>query len=82
MATFNRIGVLAHPLRPQTAPIADEIAAYLQARGVEAWHDAQLDDAQVRARGKQRYGDCHRRRWFDAARGAGIVLVWRTGAGR
>lgn len=50
MATFNRIGVLAHPLRPQTAPIADEIAAYLQARGVEAWHDAQWDDAQVRAR--------------------------------
>lgn len=50
VATFNHIGVLAHPLRPQTAPLANQIAAYLRARGIEAWHDAHWDETQVRAR--------------------------------
>lgn len=50
MATFNRIGVLAHPLRPQTAPVAEQIAAYLRVHDVEAWHSAHWDDDQVRAR--------------------------------
>lgn len=48
MAAFERIGVLAHPLRPQTAPVAEQIARYLQARGVDAWHSAHWDEDQVR----------------------------------
>lgn len=47
MAAFQRIGVLAHPLRPQTAPVAEQIAAWLQARGIEAWHSALWDEQQV-----------------------------------
>src|SRR5512134_2544350 len=31
------IGILAHPLRPQTAPVAAEIAASLRTRGIETW---------------------------------------------
>ena len=37
MSTFNTIGILAHPRRPQTAPVADQIAGQLQARGVTTW---------------------------------------------
>ena len=47
MAAFKRIGVLAHPLRPQTAPVARQIAAYLQAHGVDSWHSARWDEQQV-----------------------------------
>ncbi len=34
---FRRIGILAHPLRPATAPLAQTVARALEARGVEAW---------------------------------------------
>ncbi len=37
MTAINRIGVLAHPTRPQTAPIAEDISASLQAHGVDTW---------------------------------------------
>jgi len=49
-ARINPIyGVLAHPRRPQTAPLAQAIADSLQARGVRAWWQAEWDDEQVRA---------------------------------
>jgi NAD+ kinase len=35
--TLKRIGVLAHPTRPQTASLAEQIAQSLQAQGVETW---------------------------------------------
>jgi NAD+ kinase len=41
------IGVLAHPRRPQTAPVAEAIAAALMARGLSAWVYAQWEDADV-----------------------------------
>ncbi len=37
MDTLQTIGVLAHPLRPATAPLAEEIASSLTARGLNAW---------------------------------------------
>lgn len=38
MATpLNCIGVLAHPLRPQTYPIAEQLQAVIRARGLHAW---------------------------------------------
>ncbi len=35
--TFQHVGILAHPLRTGTAPIAQAIAQSLQARGIDAW---------------------------------------------
>ena len=35
--TIRRMGVLAHPARPQTAPVASDIAASLRARGLDVW---------------------------------------------
>ena len=37
MDPLRRIGVLGHPLRPTTIPLAEEIAASLTARGIDAW---------------------------------------------
>lgn len=37
MDTFRRVGILAHPLRPGTAPIAQEVARSLEAHGVGPW---------------------------------------------
>lgn len=37
MTTINRIGVLAHPQRPHTFPVAADIAAKIAAERVEAW---------------------------------------------
>ncbi|WP_119065245.1 NAD(+)/NADH kinase [Aggregatilinea lenta] len=34
---FRRIGILAHPLRQGTAPIAQDIARWLEAHGIETW---------------------------------------------
>jgi len=41
------IGVLAHPRRPQTAPVAQAIAAALTARGLSSWVYTQWEDADV-----------------------------------
>lgn len=35
--SFRRVGVLAHPLRPTTAPMAQEIARSLAAHKIETW---------------------------------------------
>lgn len=49
-ALFRRVGVLAHPLRPQSAPVAEAIAAFLESRGVLTWVYTRWDDAAVRER--------------------------------
>lgn len=49
-ASFRRVGVLAHPLRPQSAPVAEAIAAFLEAQGVLTWVFTRWDDAAVRER--------------------------------
>jgi NAD+ kinase len=40
---FKNIGILAHPLRPQTAPLAAQVAALFEARGIEAWYQTTWD---------------------------------------
>lgn len=45
LTTLNRIGILAHPLRPQTAPVAEHIATTLEARGVETWVQTVWDES-------------------------------------
>lgn len=42
------IGVLAHPTRPQTAPLAEQIAATLKAQGVTPWLFTQWDANDVK----------------------------------
>lgn len=37
MALFNRVGILAHPLRPQTAPVARTVTATLKAHSIQTW---------------------------------------------
>lgn len=49
-ASFRRVGVLAHPLRPQSAPVAEAIAAFLKTQGVLAWVFTRWDDVAVRER--------------------------------
>lgn len=47
MTLPEEIGVLAHPLRPQTAPVAERVAASLQARGIRSWARSEWDEADV-----------------------------------
>ncbi|MCC6565022.1 MAG: NAD(+)/NADH kinase, partial [Chloroflexi bacterium] len=47
MSEITRVGVLAHPLRPQTFPVAEQIAESLRTRDIGAavfteWHDAEV----------------------------------------
>ncbi|MBL8154663.1 MAG: NAD(+)/NADH kinase [Anaerolineae bacterium] len=49
-ASFQRVGVLAHPLRPQSAPVAESIAAFLETQGVLTWVYTRWDDDAVRER--------------------------------
>lgn len=49
MATLKHIGILAHPLRPQTAPVAEAIATYLRARGIDAWVHTRWEERDVQA---------------------------------
>lgn len=37
MKSLKRMGILGHPKRPQTEPVAAAIEASLQARGIETW---------------------------------------------
>jgi NAD+ kinase len=46
--TIKRIGVLAHPTRPQSAPVAQRIARTLEIRGLDVWQYAQWDEDVVR----------------------------------
>lgn len=47
--TFHRTGILAHPRRPQTAPVASDIAARLRARGLQTWVRDVWTEEDVRA---------------------------------
>lgn len=46
---IKRIGVLAHPARPQSAPVAQHIAATLEQRGLDVWQYSQWDDNTIQA---------------------------------
>jgi len=46
---FQRIGILAHPLRPLTAPLAQEVARFLEAHGVAAWMRTSWEAPDARA---------------------------------
>lgn len=48
--TIKRMGVLAHPTRPQTAPVAQRIAESLRGRGLDVWQYSQWDEAAIRHR--------------------------------
>ena len=37
MKAIQRVGILAHPLRPGTAPIAQDVAHSLEDHGIESW---------------------------------------------
>jgi NAD+ kinase len=50
MASLQHIGVLAHPLRPQTAPLAEQIAAYLAAREIDRWMFTRWEEITVQPR--------------------------------
>lgn len=47
MTTLKSVGVLAHPLRPQTNPVAQEIADTLHERGIATWLYTQWNELQV-----------------------------------
>ena len=49
MTGFQRAGILAHPRRPQTAPVARDIAGMLRARGLETWVRDVWTEEDVRA---------------------------------
>jgi NAD+ kinase len=48
MNVIRRVGILAHPLRPHTVPVAQRIAASLTARGVSVWSRATWTDGELR----------------------------------
>lgn len=47
---YNRVGVLAHPLRPQTFPVATQIAEYLKANHIDHWIYTRWEESEVAAR--------------------------------
>ncbi len=47
--SLKRIGVLAHPTRPQTAPVAHQIADLLRKRDIETWLFTEWDESVVHA---------------------------------
>ena len=51
MTTFKRVGVLAHPLRPQTAPVAEAISTFLRGRGIDTWLHTEWEEGEVDAEG-------------------------------
>ncbi|MCD6291180.1 MAG: hypothetical protein J7M34_11805, partial [Anaerolineae bacterium] len=42
-----RVGILHHPRKPASQPLAEEMAAVIQARGGEAWLASAWDEADV-----------------------------------
>jgi NAD+ kinase len=46
---LQRIGVLAHPYRPNTAPLAEQTATSLRARGLDVWVRTAWDPVSVRS---------------------------------
>ncbi len=67
MAALTRIGVLAHPLRPQTAPVALEIAGFLRARALTTWVYTHWDDRAI-------HKDAHGSEMVIAIGGDGAML--------
>lgn len=47
LTELKRIGILGHPLRPQTAPVAEHVATILARRGLEIWLHAAWDEGDV-----------------------------------
>jgi len=47
VSTLKCIGILAHPHRPQTAPVAEQVATSLQQHGIETWVHNSWDEADV-----------------------------------
>ena len=47
LTALTHIGILAHPLRPKTAPVAEQIAQRLRARGIETWVYSTWTEADV-----------------------------------
>jgi NAD+ kinase len=47
LAKLKRIGILGHPLRPQTAPVAENIAATLEGCGVDTWLNTAWTESDV-----------------------------------
>lgn len=47
LAAIKRIGVLAHPTRPDTHPVARDIAALLCRRGIAHWLHTEWDESRV-----------------------------------
>ncbi|NDJ59881.1 MAG: NAD(+)/NADH kinase [Chloroflexi bacterium] len=47
MTSIQRLGVLAHPLRPETAPIAEKIAETFQTNGLEVWVHKQWTETEL-----------------------------------
>ena len=48
MTPISRIGILAHPSRPDTHPVATDIASTLCKRGIQTWVYTVWDEASVR----------------------------------
>ena len=49
MTEWHSVGVLAHPQRPQTAPVAERVAATLRARGIPTWVYSRWDEETISA---------------------------------
>lgn len=47
---YERVGVLAHPLRPQTFPVAAQITEYLQAQNIDNWIYTRWEESDVAER--------------------------------
>src|SRR5258708_32149961 len=41
--TFKRVGVLGHPLRPESGEVCQQVSQSLQARGIETWQRTHWD---------------------------------------
>ncbi len=47
MTTLKQVGILAHPLRPPTGPVAERIAEQLHALGLSTWICKEWTEADV-----------------------------------
>lgn len=48
-SAYKHVGVLAHPLRPQSFPVARQIADYLEAQQANGWVYTRWDESEVAA---------------------------------
>lgn len=51
---YDRVGVLAHPLRPQTFPVAAQITEYLESQNIDNWIYTRWEESDV----TERIQDC------------------------